>query len=1180
MTGGPGGSGWADEATAVSEEALACWTRAQGTGRVDEVDRAITLGGRAVAAAGLDHPSRMVFWANLGTYHLTRYRLTADAADLDRAIGWLTPAVAPPEGPDHGLFRYNLATCHLYRFDVTGDVADLDRAVEHFVGALAVTPAGPHRAAFLSSLGATCWRRFERTGRSADLDRAVEANREAVATGGDDPGLPTFLANLGVAEHTRFERTGDLADLDRAVEHLERAVAGTGPEDGELAGRASNLALARLARFQRTGRPADLDRALEAGRRAVAVAGDTPLRATFLGNLGIIHQTRFERTGDLADLDQAIDLKQRALAATRPDDPDLATPLTNLGMAYQARFRRRGDLADLDRAVDACRRALEVTPEGATGRVFALNNSASAHQERFQHTGDLTDLDRAIDLHQRAVASVPDGHAGLPLWLTNLGDAHRARYLRLGRSADLEQAIEVGRRAVAVIAADHPDRPLVLSNLGGVHQLRFERVGGLADLDRAIELKERAVAATPDDHAVLPVYLANLAAAHLARGKHLRTASDVDLAVDVGSRAVSLTPPDHPDRVLRLFNLAVAHRERCELTRATADADRAVELARQAVAGTTEGHPHHAACLSGLAGAHQVRYRLTGSPADAAAVAEVAGRALAATPPDHPSRAVRLYFLAQGHQNRVDVGADVPDLRRVEAMAAELDRLTAAPPADRVVAGWAVGRLAGSLGQAETARRVLAGAVELLPSVASRETTHTDRERLLGGRVGLVGEAIAAHCALGDAVGALRVAEQGRGILLAAQLDSRTDLTELEAAHPELAHRLHRVRDRLNAVDLGSDVVEHRRRLWAEYDAVLADVRRLPGLDRFLLPPTWPQLRQAVTGGAVVLVNAGRAHGDAIVVGPDAEPVHVPLPGLIARDVDTWATELAQAIDDRSAFAGELRRQRVVTDLLARLWDAAVGPVLDVVAPDPGRTPRVWWMPTGRLGLLPLHAAGPPGGPGALDRVTSSYTPTLRALAHARRRPAASSRRQLTVALTRTPGLPDLPATAAEAAGLHARRAGVLLTDEHATVDRVTAALAGSAWAHFACHAGIDADRPSEGALHLHDGVLPIAAISRLNPRDAELAYLSACSTGQASRRHADEVIHLASAFQLAGFRHVVAGLWPLDDRTAATAADRFYALLPAADVAAEALRQVVRELRAEQPDRPHLWASLVHSGL
>lgn len=383
------------------------------------------------------------------------------------------------------------------------------------------------------------------------------------------------------------------------------------------------------------------------------------------------------------------------------------------------------------------------------------------------------------------------------------------------------------------------------------------------------------------------------------------------------------------------------------------------------------------------------------------------------------------------------------------------------------------------------------------------------------------------------------------------------------------------------------DHVDRRKRLWAEHDAVLAEIRRLPGLDRFLLPQRWTRLRPTGAGEAVVLLNAGLQRCDAVVVTADGPLLPVPLPELRLSDVESWAAELTEATHNAGSFTGELRCQRVLTELLGRLWDTTVEPVLDAIEdrlrPADGELPRVWWMPTGPLALLPLHAAGHPGDAGALDRVISSYTPTMRTLGRAQGRPAATAQRRLTVTLDRTPGLPDLPATAAEAASLHAAHPDMpLLTNEQATAGSVTDALPRASWAHFACHAGTDPDAPSEGGLHLHDGVLSIAEIGRLDLHEAELAYLSACSTGHVGRRHADESIHLASAFQLAGFRHVVASLWPLDDHVAAAAAEHFYRLMPdtpSADDAAIVLHRVIRQLRTEHSGRPHLWASLIHSG-
>ena len=142
------------------------------------------------------------------------------------------------------------------------------------------------------------------------------------------------------------------------------------------------------------------------------------------------------------------------------------------------------------------------------------------------------------------------------------------------------------------------------------------------------------------------------------------------------------------------------------------------------------------------------------------------------------------------------------------------------------------------------------------------------------------------------------------------------------------------------------------------------------------------------------------------------------------------------------------------------------------------------------------------------------------------------------------------------------------------------AALTDATWAHFACHASADLAKPSQGGLLLSDGTLAIPEISKLRLDHAELAYLSACSTAHRGSRLADEAIHLASAFQLAGFRHVVASLWPLADDVAATAARSFYGHLGGTvDQAAVALHRVTHELRAEYPDRADLWAPLIHSG-
>jgi len=57
---------------------------------------------------------------------------------------------------------------------------------------------------------------------------------------------------------------------------------------------------------------------------------------------------------------------------------------------------------------------------------------------------------------------------------------------------------------------------------------------------------------------------------------------------------------------------------------------------------------------------------------------------------------------------------------------------------------------------------------------------------------------------------------------------------------------------------------------------------------------------------------------------------------------------------------------------------------------------RVWWVPTGMLTVLPLHAAGRYGGgprPSVLDRTVCSFAHTIKALRSKRRDRAVTAKR-------------------------------------------------------------------------------------------------------------------------------------------------------------------------------------------
>lgn len=97
----------------------------------------------------------------------------------------------------------------------------------------------------------------------------------------------------------------------------------------------------------------------------------------------------------------------------------------------------------------------------------------------------------------------------------------------------------------------------------------------------------------------------------------------------------------------------------------------------------------------------------------------------------------------------------------------------------------------------------------------------------------------------------------------------------------------------------------------------------------------------------------------------------------------------------------------------------------------------------------------------------------------------------------------------------------------------VTSRLPNCSVFHFAGHGYTDKEKPSNSRLVLEDIPLTVGDLLEMNLYDHSpfLAYLSACSTGQIKDdKFIDESIHLISAFQMAGFRHVIGTLWDVND--------------------------------------------------
>jgi tetratricopeptide (TPR) repeat protein len=981
-------------------------------------------------------------------------------------------------------------------------------------------------------------------------------------------------SNLCFAYRLRYERDRTAADLELAIAAGEEAVCET---DYHVVAPRANLAHAYWCRHRLRGDADDLRRVTDLQETVLDVAGPSEI---VLSELATAYRQLYNTAGDTADLTRALDFAERGIEAA--DGPPSPALLDELSRSLLLRYEQSGANDDLWRAADLAEQALTILPDNDPNHSAHLAMVASILLRRYERSQQQVDVDRAVALNEQALSALSDDDPLRPQILGSLATALHQRYLNGGDNRVLDRAATLGGWALAGISADHPDHRRAAMTLAAIHLSQYTDTGVLDDLLRAIGLGEQVLVSTS---ARPPEWLSTLSDAYQARYSVTSNRDDLDSAISLGETAVDVTSPTDVALPSRLITLATAYRRRHGHTFSESDIDRAIELGEQAVATTPDGVIQLPGRLAGLAATRLARSEFSGNPADIDAAIDLGERALSRVPAGHPSRSRLTATLCSAHSERLGQRGAAPDPARLREWV-QIAEQTQASSVDKVSVHHSIGVLAHAMGRIQLATTMLDKAVELLPSVAPRQAGWADQQYRLGEHSGLVEDGVAAHCAAGDPAGALQVAELGRGVLLATQANTHTDLAELESRDELLAGKFHWVCERLGKPDFPA---AERERWWATYDKLLTEIRALPGLEHFLAMPQLDDLRPAA-GGFVVLVNSSRQRSDAIILGSDAQPVPIELPNLRFQDVEYNVTQLLKAFDYRppandpeATKTANAERSSRVRQTLSWLWDTAVGPVLNTLSSQSSSRHRVWWLPTGLLGLLPLHAAGHPRQPGALDAAVSSYIPSLRALRTARNRPPADRRQGLTVAMRHTPDQPELTGAEYEAAIIsYTKTVKEQLLNEQATTGRVLSALTDVTWAHFACHAVVDPASPAQGGLVLHDRTLHLSEVGGLRLDGAEVAYLSACSTANHSTRSADEVLHLASAFQLAGFRHVVASLWPLIDKVAVQAAQGFYSELsdgPTADDAADVLHKVTTQLRAQYPDTPDWWAPLIHSG-
>lgn len=382
------------------------------------------------------------------------------------------------------------------------------------------------------------------------------------------------------------------------------------------------------------------------------------------------------------------------------------------------------------------------------------------------------------------------------------------------------------------------------------------------------------------------------------------------------------------------------------------------------------------------------------------------------------------------------------------------------------------------------------------------------------------------------------------------QIDVRSDLARLKRCHGELGREFEYIQslvDQKPRSDQPYDDMESRRVLVEKFNGLLGKIREKDGFETFLSCAPESDIIKLSIFGPIVVINVSKLRSDAFLI--EKETIRLlSLPSLKGEDLVSHTSTFLEATNP--SIRGYSDSLKSLNKVLNWLWDALVDPILKALklttTPDVKQReawPKIWWIGSGLLNVLPLHAAGyhdDGSARTAIDRVISSYAPSLRSLAYARQRreQTANVKHQncLLVSMPETPGLNDLQYVKDEiwtlTALLSSSRAPHIYMhiSENPTSTSVLSTICSYQVVHFACHGISSITDPSQSSLFLSDcsnKLLTVAEIALQNIHSSQFAYFSACHT--ASVRDftlLNESITLSSAIQLAGFPSVVGTLW------------------------------------------------------
>ncbi|VUC25265.1 unnamed protein product [Clonostachys rosea] len=1150
--------------------------RYQRTGAISDLEKSIKVAQRALLVTSEDDPDYIGLLYRLGIQLGWRYGETGDIDDSEETIRIIRHAIDKISYDPSYLcwLLYRLGIALQVRFLRTGDLADLEEAIQatrHAVHEISldnpiyeIPRDSPIYFKWLNSLADQLDDKYEITKALPDLQETIEFTQKAInETPKEHPSYAEGMHSLGIRLHSRYSWTQELDDVEEGIKAMREAISSTSEDDPLRAKRLWALATFLGDRYDKVRDKTNLEEAVRLLRLATDMATDGDLdRAKLFNDLSKGLRVLFFRVGDMEDLEESIQASRHAVEVGPEDHPERATWLINLGRSLHARATKTEEISHVDDAIQVMRQAIDITLENSLDLPKWLHDLGKALRLRYIHTDALEDIEEAISVLRQAFKSFPSEDLAYIEFLNSLGMSLTDRGLRTGTASDLNEAIQFLQEALKITPEDNSDHLVLLSNLADVLFERYLQTEAMVDLEEYIQLTQRAMKLFPDNSAADPKWLNRVGIGLGYKYQRTRSVSDLDMAIKVIRRAIDANSENHSLRGEWLNHLAVRLGEKYSINGDISDLEEAIKASQEAIDVTPEDHPNYPRWLSNFGNRLLERYLYDGNVADLDKSIDLRRQALDITPKDHPDRGGLLMNYGDALMTKFNLEGDVDDTDELISICESALQQSNFYIDDRIRAGdrlLALYSMTWKWDQAFEASEIVNS---LIPRLTSRHLENSDRQHRLRRAVGLASDtaAVAIHANKPPLV-ALNFLENGRGVLATSLEDIRIDIEELQERHPDLADQFVNLRDELEKpplrIDSSSKQQDNKQQdkkqkdnrqhdsqyFWRteatrrhdtgdKLNQLIMEIRKQPGFDQFLLPPSESDIHAAASQGPIVVINVSEHRCDAILV--ECQKIRaLRLNGLEKDDIEEKSRRVSLA----------------TPDILEWLWDFIAAPILDALKftqpPLDNNWPHIWWIPTGALSKFPLHAAGyheERSGNTVLDRVMSSYSPSIKAIINGRRRSDQTTTQMgssLLVSMEHTPGYSNLPYATDEIAMLHDLHKKLLTLnplEPGRRYEDIKSHLADCRIFHFAGHGFSHPDDPSKSELLVEDRSthpLTVATLLEMNLRQNPpfLAYLSACGTGRIrDESFFDESIHLISAFQLAGFRHVIGTLWEVND--------------------------------------------------